>query len=132
MGRTKQPERFGDISLRLRETDPENHTYSVDVLADDKLTLMQNKNVNDLVQFYTIKGGPTPYNLLINQVTVDGIGGYLWHQPAAANLGGERNYIDVRLGKTKAPQRFGHVALRLDSLIPSGTCIRLKFSQTTS
>jgi uncharacterized protein (TIGR03435 family) len=102
----------------LRETNPENRTYSVDVLADDKLTLMQNKNVNDLVQFYTIKGGPTPYNLLINQVTVDGIGGYLWHQPAVANLGGERNYIDVRLGKTKAPQRFGDVALRLDSLDP--------------
>jgi hypothetical protein len=81
LGPTKQPQRFGDIALMLRETDPEKQVYSVDVMADDKLTLMQNKNVNDVVRFYTIKGGRSPYNLLINQVTKDGIVGYLWHQP---------------------------------------------------
>ena len=84
LGKTKQPQRFGDIALMLRKSDPDKQVYSVEVMADDKVTLKQNKNVNEVVQFHTIKGGRTPYNLLINQVTKDGIVGYLWREPVVS------------------------------------------------
>ena len=77
LGKTKQPQKFGDIALRLDSVNPKKNMYSVYVLADDKLTFKQNKNINEPVQFYTIKGGHTPYELVINQVNKDSIVGYL-------------------------------------------------------
>ncbi|HMD71289.1 MAG TPA: hypothetical protein VKF41_08090 [Bryobacteraceae bacterium] len=77
LGRTKQPQRFGDIALRLDSVTPKKNMYSVYILADDKLTFKQNKSINEPVQFYTQKGGHTPYELVINQVTKDSIIGYL-------------------------------------------------------
>ena len=77
LGKTKQPQRFGDIALKLDSVTPKRNMYSVYVLADDKLTFKQNKNINEPVQFYTARGGHTPYELVINQVTKDSIVGYL-------------------------------------------------------
>ena len=77
LGKTKQPQRFGDIALRLENVNPKKNTYSVDVLVDDKLTAKKDKSINEPVQFYTAKGGHTPYELVINQVNKDGIVGYL-------------------------------------------------------
>src|SRR5581483_2642285 len=77
LGKTKQPMRFGDVALRLENVNPKKNTYSVDVLVDDKLTAKKDKGINEPVQFYTIKGGHTPYELVINQVTKDGIVGYI-------------------------------------------------------
>jgi len=77
LGKTKQPQKFGDVALRLDSVTPKKNTYSVYILADDKLTFKQNKSVNEPVQFYTAKGGHTPYELVINQVNKDSIVGYL-------------------------------------------------------
>jgi septal ring factor EnvC (AmiA/AmiB activator) len=77
LGKTKQPQRFGDIALRLDSVNPKKNSYSVYILADDKLTFKQNKSINEPVQFYTAKGGHTPYELVINQVTKDTIIGYV-------------------------------------------------------
>jgi hypothetical protein len=77
LGKTKVPQKFGDVALRLDSVYPKKNMYSVYVLADDKLTFKQNKSVNEPVQFYTAKGGHTPYELVINQVTKDSIVGYL-------------------------------------------------------
>ncbi len=77
LGKTKQPQRFGDIALRLDSVTPKKNMYSVYILADDKLTFKQNKSINEPVQFYTAKGGHTPYELVINQVNKDTIVGYL-------------------------------------------------------
>ncbi len=68
LGKTKQPQRFGDITMRLDSVTPKKNMYSVDMMADDKLTLKKNKSINEPVQFYTIKGGHIPYELVINQV----------------------------------------------------------------
>jgi hypothetical protein len=46
-------------------------------MADDSQYEKKDKNVNEPVQFYTIKGGRIPYELVINQVTKDGVVGYL-------------------------------------------------------
>ena len=77
LGKTKQPQKFGDVALKLQKVDPKRNTYSVDVLVDDKMTEKKDKGLNEPVQFYTIKGGHTPYELVINQVNKDGIVGYL-------------------------------------------------------
>ena len=76
LGKTKAPQRVGDISLMLRKTDPKKNKYTVDVLADDKTTEKKDKGINEPVQFYTSKA-KQPYELVINQVQKDLIVGYL-------------------------------------------------------
>lgn len=77
LGKTKQPVRFADITLKLEKIDPKHNRYSVSVMADDKLTEKKDKNINEPVQFYTAKGGHIPYEIVINSVTKDQIVGYL-------------------------------------------------------
>lgn len=76
LAKTKQPQRVGDITLLLRKTDPKKNKYTVEVMADDKLTTKQDKNINEPVQFYTSKA-KQPYELVVNQVQKDQIVGYL-------------------------------------------------------
>lgn len=77
LGKTKQPQRFADITLKLEKVDPKRNKYTVNVMADDRLYEKKDKNANEPVQFYTSKGGHTPYELVINQITKDQIIGYL-------------------------------------------------------
>jgi len=68
LGKTKQAQRFGDVSLKLTSIDPKKNQYTVQVMVDDKLTEKKNKSINEPVQFYTQKGGHIPYELVINAV----------------------------------------------------------------
>jgi len=77
LSKTKQPQRFADIMLQLKNIDPKHSKYTVTVTADDKLVEKKDKTANEPVQFYTAKGGHTPYELVINQVTKTAIVGYL-------------------------------------------------------
>jgi DNA repair exonuclease SbcCD ATPase subunit len=77
LGKTKQPVRFGDITMKLDNADAKHNKYSVDIRADDKLVTKKDKNINEPVQFYTSKGGHIPYELVINSVTKNEIVGYL-------------------------------------------------------
>ncbi|MGO9228209.1 MAG: hypothetical protein ACLQKA_03215 [Bryobacteraceae bacterium] len=77
LGRTKQPVRVGDITLKLERTDPKRNKYTVLVMADDKTYEKKDKNANEPVQFLTAKGGRIPYEIVINQITKDQIIGYL-------------------------------------------------------
>jgi hypothetical protein len=76
LGKTKVPQRVGDITLKLKSTDTKKNKYTVEVNADDKLTEKKDKNVNEPVQFYTSKA-KQPYEIVINQVQKDMIVGYL-------------------------------------------------------
>ena len=76
LGKTKQPQRVGDITLHLKKVDSKRNKYSVDVMADDKLYEKKDKNANEPVQFYTSKA-KQPYELVVNQVQKDMIVGYL-------------------------------------------------------
>ena len=76
LGKTKQPQRVGDITLLLKKADPKRNRYTVEVMADDKKTEKKDKNVNEPVQFYTSKARQ-PYELVVNQVRKDQIVGYL-------------------------------------------------------
>lgn len=77
LGKTKQPQRVGDISLLLKKTDPKRNKYTIEVLADDKTIEKKDKTANEPVQFLTSKGGRLPYEIIINQVKKDQIVGYL-------------------------------------------------------
>ncbi len=74
--KTKDRQRVGDITLKLTKTDPKKNKYTVEVMADDKLTEKKDKNINEPVQFYTAKA-KQPYELVVNQVQKDAIVGYL-------------------------------------------------------
>ena len=76
LGRTKERQRVGDVTLLLKKTDPKKNKYTVEVMADDKLTTKQDKNINEPVQFYTSKA-KQPYELVVNSVGKDSIAGYL-------------------------------------------------------
>jgi len=76
LGKTKAPQRVGDITLLLKNTDPKRNKYTVSVMADDKLTEKKDKNINEPVQFYTSKA-KQPYELVVNSVQKNLIAGYL-------------------------------------------------------
>jgi chromosome segregation ATPase len=77
LGKTKAPQRFGDITLLLKNADTKRNRYTVQVMADDKTTEKKDKNINEPVQFYTGRGGRIPYELVINKVDKNEIVGYL-------------------------------------------------------
>ena len=77
LGKTKKAQRFGDITLLLKNVDAKKNRFTVEVMADDKLTEKKDKSINEPVQFYTSKGGRLPYELVINQVQKNEIVGYL-------------------------------------------------------
>src|ERR1035441_2899974 len=77
LSKNDKAKRFGDITLTLKNVDAKKNKYTVDVMADDKLTEKKDKGLNEPVQFYTAKGGRTPYEIVINQVGKDQIVGYL-------------------------------------------------------
>jgi hypothetical protein len=77
LAKTKHPQRVADITLLLKKADPKHNRYTVEVMADDKLTEKKDRNINEPVQFYTAKGGHIPYELVVNQVQKNMIVGYL-------------------------------------------------------
>ena len=46
--------------LILKNADPKKNKYTVQVMADDKLTEKKDKSINEPVQFYTAQGRPHP------------------------------------------------------------------------
>ena len=76
LGKTKAPQRVGDITLMLKNINLKKNMYTVEVMADDKLTVKKDKNVNEPVQFYSSKARQ-PYEIVVNQVQKDLIVGYL-------------------------------------------------------
>ncbi len=76
LGKSKERQRVGDVTLLLKKTDPKKNKYTLEVMADDKLTEKRDKNINEPVQFYTSKARQ-PYELVVNQVQKDQIVGYL-------------------------------------------------------
>lgn len=76
LGKTKGPQKIGDVAVLLKHTDPKRNKYSIDVIADDKRTEKKDRNVNEPVQFYVAKARQ-PYELVVNEVRKNQIVGYL-------------------------------------------------------
>ncbi len=76
LSKSKQPQRVGDVSLTLKKADAKHNRFTLDIVADDKLTEKKDKTLNEPVQFYTSKAHQ-PYEIVVNQVNKDQIVGYL-------------------------------------------------------
>ena len=74
--KAKQPQRVGTVSMKLKATDTKRNRYTMEVLADDKLTEKKDRTINEPVQFYVAKVR-IPYEIVVNQVAKDRIVGYL-------------------------------------------------------
>ena len=59
---------------KLVSVTPKKNKYSVDVVADDKLTEKKDRNINEPLQFYVSN---SLYELVVNTVGKDQITGYL-------------------------------------------------------
>jgi len=76
LGKTKEPQRVGDVMIQLKRTDQKRNRYTIEILADDKKVEKKDKTVNEPVQFYTSKARQ-PYEIVVNEVRKDVIVGYL-------------------------------------------------------
>jgi hypothetical protein len=76
IGKTKAPQRVGDILIHLKKADAKKNRYTIEITADDKRTEKKDKSVNEPVQFYTSKARQ-PYEVVVNEVKKDQIVGYL-------------------------------------------------------
>ena len=74
--KSKQPQRVGNVSLALRKTDLKRQRYTITLISDDRSIEKKDKTVNEPVQFYQ-DGSRQPSELVINQIGVNKISGYL-------------------------------------------------------
>jgi len=75
--KTKAPQRIGgSVLLKLKSTDTKRNRYTLEVVADDKVTEKKDRTINEPVQFYVAKAR-IPYEIVVNQVARDRIVGYL-------------------------------------------------------
>lgn len=76
LAKTKQPQRVGEIQLRLKKADAKRSKYTLDVFADDKRIEKKDKTANEPVQFY-VAGARQPYEIVVYEVEKGKIVGYL-------------------------------------------------------
>jgi DNA repair exonuclease SbcCD ATPase subunit len=76
IGKTKAPQKVGDIAVLLKKTDPKKNRYTIEVIADDKTVEKKDKTINEPVQFLLSKA-TQPYELVVNDVKKDLITGYV-------------------------------------------------------
>jgi hypothetical protein len=76
LGKTKAPQRVGDITILLKKADAKKNRYTIEVVADDKTSEKKDKTINEPVQFL-VAGARQPYEIVVNEVGKDKIIGYL-------------------------------------------------------
>ena len=76
LGKTKAPQKVGDVAVFLKKTDPKKNRYTIDVIADDKTVEKRDKTINEPVQFLLSRASQ-PYELVVNEVRKDMIVGYV-------------------------------------------------------
>jgi predicted nucleic acid-binding Zn-ribbon protein len=74
--KSKQPKHVGPVQILLRNTDPKHYKFTMTVIADDKSIEKKDRNVDEPMQFY-VRGVHAPYELVVMEVTKDGVNGYL-------------------------------------------------------
>lgn len=76
LGKSKEPQKVGDVAILLKKADPKHNRYTIEITADDKHVEKKDKTVNEPVQFLTSKAHQ-PYEIVVNDVKKDQIAGYL-------------------------------------------------------
>ncbi len=70
----KDMSKVANISLKLEKVDQKKNKFTLNVMADDKLTEKKDRNINEPLQFYVSKA---LYEIVVNSVGKDTISGYL-------------------------------------------------------
>lgn len=76
ISRAKQPQKVGDILVKLERADPKHNRYTIELTADDKTVQKKDRTVNEPLQFLTSKS-KQPYEIVVNDVKKNQIAGYL-------------------------------------------------------
>jgi chromosome segregation ATPase len=76
IGKSKDMQKVGDVSVLLKKTDAKKNRYTIELLVDDKRVEKRDKTINEPVQFLTSKARQ-PYEIVVNEVKKDQIAGYL-------------------------------------------------------
>jgi hypothetical protein len=76
LGKTKQPQKVGDVFMHLKKADQKKNRATFELTFDDKKVEKKEKTVNEPIQFYTSRARQ-PYEIVINEVKKDMIVGYL-------------------------------------------------------
>lgn len=74
--KAKQPQKVGDVMIRLTKVDPKKFRYTIELTADDKTTEKKDRTINEPLQFMTSKA-KQPYEIVVNDVKKDTIVGYV-------------------------------------------------------
>src|SRR5690242_13665550 len=74
--KSKQPQHVGPVQIVLHSTDPKRYKFDMTVIADDKSIDKKDRNVDEPMQFY-VRGVRAPYELVVMEVTKNGVNGYL-------------------------------------------------------
>jgi len=74
--KSKKPTRVGDVLVELKKVDAKRNKFTIAITADDKTVEKKDRNLNEPIQFYTLKARQ-PDEIVINQVKKDTIVGYL-------------------------------------------------------
>ena len=74
--KSKLRQRVGEFQLRLRDADEGKNRYSIEILADDEVTLHKNRLLNEPVAFY-VTGVERPYEIVVTTIDKDRVAGFL-------------------------------------------------------
>jgi len=74
--KSKQPQHVGPVQIVLHNVDPKRYKFDMTVIADDKSIDKKDRNVDEPMQFY-VRGVRAPYELVVMEVTKNGVNGYL-------------------------------------------------------
>jgi hypothetical protein len=72
----KNPVRVGGVSLTLTKTNVKRHRFNLDLLADDVQVEKRDRTINEPIFFY-VSGSKRAYELVVNEVKLDQVKGYL-------------------------------------------------------
>lgn len=74
--KSKKPSRVADVMIDLKKADPKHNKFTITITADDKTVEKKDRNINEPIQFYTLKAHQ-PDEIVVNEVRKDAIVGYL-------------------------------------------------------
>ncbi len=74
--KSKKPTRVADVMVELKKADPKHNKFTVVITADDKTVEKKDRNIDEPIQFYTMKA-KQPDEIVVNKVQKDTIVGYL-------------------------------------------------------
>jgi hypothetical protein len=130
--KSKEPQKLGDVSILLKQTNEPGQTYTIVLMVDDGMVWKNDRAANEAVRFATAKS-EQPYELVVNRVTNDTIAGYISaprvpggdlarhsvliatnaKELAALRTLGERNYFEFTVTKSKTSQKVNDIQILL-------------------